>query len=143
MTSVNTTINKPLAEVWKAFTSANHIKEWNAANADWHTTHVDQNFVKGGSFSYRMEAKDGSMGFDYSGTYDEIAEGKTIDYTLDDGRKVKISFTEKDGSTVVEESFEPEASNSEEIQRQGWQAILDNFKKHVEGCDAHKKDITY
>ncbi|MGB5435471.1 MAG: SRPBCC domain-containing protein, partial [Maribacter sp.] len=102
------------------------------ANDDWHTTKAENDLRAGGKFCSRMEAKDGSMGFDFGGIYDEVVPKEHISYTLDDGRKVTIDFSETENGIAVSETFEPEGQNPTEMQRQGWQAILDNFKEYAE-----------
>ena len=119
-------------KVWKLWTSPEHITKWNNASDDWYSPHSENDLREGGRFRTRMEAKDGSMGFDFSGTYDKVIPNKHIAYTLDDGRKVVVSFTAKDNGTFVEETFEAETIHGEDMQKAGWQAILDNFKKYAE-----------
>lgn len=131
--TVSTTIIAPLGRVWDLFTGPLHIIHWSHASDDWQTSYAESDFRPGGAFLSRMEAKDGSEGFDFSGRFTEIIPGKSIAYTLDDGRNVDILFRETAGRTLVMESFETEDLNSAEIQRDGWQAILDNFRKYVEG----------
>ena len=106
--------------------------QWNNASDDWHTPRAENDLRAGGKFLYRMEAKDGSMGFDFSGEYDEIVEFKLIRYTLADSRKVTIEFSGTGNVTQIVETFEAETENSAELQQYGWQCILDNFKKHAE-----------
>ena len=130
--TVSTTVNKPALEVWEKFTNPTEITNWNFAIPEWHSPSASSDLVPGGKFNYRMEARDGSMGFDFTGTFDEIEEGKRLTYTLDDGRKAEILFDEKDGVTTITENFEAEASNPADMQQQGWQAILNNFKKYAE-----------
>lgn len=130
--TVHTIINAPIQKVWKCFTTPEHILNWNAASDDWHTTAVRNDLQVGGGFSYRMEAKDGSFGFDFDGIYNEIQENKLITYSIADGRNVKISFNNLGNKTEVEELFEAESENPVELQRNGWQAILDNLKQYVE-----------
>jgi uncharacterized protein YndB with AHSA1/START domain len=132
MITVKTTVNAPVEKAWEFWTSPVHIMKWNAANEDWHTTKSENDLRKGGSFSSRMEAKDGSFGFDFGGIYDEVKPNEHIAFTMGDGRKVKVDFKSNGGQTEVIESFDPESQNSEELQRSGWQAIMDNFKKYVE-----------
>ncbi len=132
MITVQTSINAPIEVVWKCWTTPEDITKWYSASETWHTPRAANDLRKGGSFSFRMEAKDGSMGFDFAGTYDEIILHREINCTLADGRKVKIVFLPEEGTVKVEESFDPESTNSIEIQRNGWQAILDNFKQYVE-----------
>ncbi|MEO7266264.1 MAG: SRPBCC family protein [Ferruginibacter sp.] len=130
--TINSSINAPVEKVWNFWTSPEHITQWNNASDDWHTTRAENDVRSGGKFLSRMEAKDGSMGFDFGGTYDEVRENEYMEYTIGDGRKVKINFISIGNNTEVEESFEAESTNSLEMQRTGWQNILDNFKKHVE-----------
>jgi uncharacterized protein YndB with AHSA1/START domain len=122
----------PVQKAWELWTSPEHIIRWNAASEDWHTTKAQNDLRKGGKFSSRMEAKDGSFGFDFEGTYDDVIIHQLIEYTMSDGRKVSIKFTEKEGDTYLQEVFEPENEHSSELQRQGWQAIMDNFKRYAE-----------
>lgn len=135
MLTIQTTIKSKLEKVWKFYTSAEHIVKWNSAFPDWHTTKSENDLKVGGKFLSRMEAKDKSAGFDFTGIYDKIRIHKLIAYTMDDGRKAGISFKEIPGGTEVTINFEAESENPEEIQRKGWQAILDNFKKYVEEND--------
>lgn len=130
--AINIEINAPIEKVWTYFSEPEHITKWNNASDDWFTPNSTNDFKVGGSFNNRMEAKDGSIGFDFTGTYDAITPHEYIEYTLTDGRKVKIIFSSKDDKTKMEESFEAETSNKEEVQKKGWQSILDNFKKYVE-----------
>jgi uncharacterized protein YndB with AHSA1/START domain len=129
---IHTEVNVPVEKVWKYWISAEDIIHWNHASIDWHTPKAANDFRIGGSFNFRMEAKDGSMGFDFGGVYDKIVLLKQIEYTLGDGRKVKIQFTTESGKTKISESFEAENENPVEMQRNGWQSILDNFKKYAE-----------
>jgi uncharacterized protein YndB with AHSA1/START domain len=130
--TVETLIDAPLEKVWECFTNPSDVKQWNNASPDWHTPAAQNDLRKGGNFSYRMEAKDGSFGFDFGGVYDEVVEKELIEYTMGDGRTVKVLFKEEDGQTEVVETFEAEDQNSLEMQQAGWQAILDNFKNYVE-----------
>ncbi|HEY2721887.1 MAG TPA: SRPBCC family protein [Chitinophagaceae bacterium] len=130
--TVKTTVNAPTEKVWKYWTSPEHITEWNNASDDWHTPWAKNDLRVGGNFSSRMEARDGSMGFDFSGVYDAINPGEYIEYTIGDGRKVKVNFSAEGKSTNVVEIFEAESTNSLEMQRGGWQAIMDSFKKYTE-----------
>ena len=130
--TVENIINAPVEKVWDYWTKPEHITKWNNASDDWHTPRAENDLQVDGSFVSRMEAKDGSMGFDFSGTYDAIRNKEYIEYTLTDGRKVKIFFSVQANSTKVVESFEAENTNSIEMQQGGWQAILDNFKKYTE-----------
>lgn len=129
---IKATINENINTVWNLFTDPKHIVNWNTASEDWHTTKAENDFRKGGKFSYRMEAKDGSFGFDFEGIYDEIIKNEIITYTLLDNRIVKVHFLENEDKTIIAELFEPENQNSYELQKFGWQSILNNFKKYVE-----------
>lgn len=131
--SVEALIEAPIAKAWKAWTTPADIMQWNNASPDWHTPRAENDLRTGGSFSSRMEAKDGSFGFDFGGVYDQVVEHQIIAYTMSDGRKVEVHFTEmEDGKTHVFETFDAESTNPVEMQKAGWQAILDNFKKYVE-----------
>ena len=130
--TVENTINAPVEKVWQYWTKPEHITQWNNASDDWHTPRAENDLRAGGSFVSRMEAKDGSFGFDFGGVYDAITTNEYLEYTLGDGRKVKINFTADGNKTKISESFEAESINSTEMQRGGWQAILDNFKKYTE-----------
>lgn len=131
--TVQTAVNAPVEKVWKAWTTPEDIVEWNNASDDWCTKKAEVDLRVGGKFSSIMAARDGSAEFDFSGIYSVVEENKQIEYAMEDGRKVSVSFAEADGKTTVTETFDLENENSEELQRTGWQAILDNFKKHVEG----------
>ncbi len=130
--TIKASIKSSLNKVWGYWTSPEHIVKWNTASEDWHTTKADNDLRVGGKFMSRMEAKDGSFGFDFEGTYDEVVPHKRIAYTLDDNRKVVVTFTEKEGKTEVVETFETETENPVAMQRSGLQAILDNFKVYTE-----------
>jgi uncharacterized protein YndB with AHSA1/START domain len=130
--AVETTVNAPVEKVWQYWTEPRHIMRWNNASADWCTTKAENDLREGGSFSATMAAKDGSFSFDFGGVYDKIKQHELIEYTLGDGRKVKVVFTSSGDQTKVVEDFEAENQNSIELQKGGWQAIMDNFKKHVE-----------
>ena len=129
--SVDTTVAAPIERVWRAYTTPDDIKQWNAASDDWHTTAATVDLREGGDFSSRMEAKDGSAGFDFAGTYTKIIEGKRIEYRFGD-RTAQIDFEEGPNGVQVRVTFDAETTNSVEMQKQGWQAILDNFARHVE-----------
>jgi uncharacterized protein YndB with AHSA1/START domain len=118
--------------VWKLWTTPEDIIHWNNASDDWHTPKASNDLKAGGTFLYRMEAKDGSFGFDFGGVYDKIKLKESIEYTLGDERKVEINFTSTGSETKVVEIFEAESQNSLELQRNGWQSILNNFKKYAE-----------
>ncbi|WP_053977720.1 SRPBCC family protein [Mangrovimonas xylaniphaga] len=130
--TVETTINAPIELVWDFWTSPEHITHWNFASDTWCCPKAENDVRPGGGFSWRMEAKDGSMGFDFEGMYQEVIPLKLITSKLLDARKVSIHFTTKDNLVTVKETFESENTNPIDLQRSGWQAILDNFKKHVE-----------
>src|SRR5690554_1327281 len=130
--TIQATVNAPISEVWKYWTDPRHIVNWNNASDDWHTPTSENDLRVGGKFLSRMEAKDGSFGFDFGGTYTEVEPHQRIAYDMTDERSVEADFTEEDGKTRIVQTFDPEHQNSVEMQRQGWQAILDNFKKYVE-----------
>ncbi len=130
--SVGTIINVPLPLVWHYWTMPEHIIKWNHASDDWQTSRAQNDLQVGGKFSSRMEAKDGSVGFDFEGMYDIVILHQIIEYTLTDGRKVKIVFDERDDKTSLVETFDAENQNPIELQRFGWQSIIDNFKKYAE-----------
>jgi len=132
MITVEATVKAPIEKVWQFWAGPEHIIQWNTASDDWHTTKSENDLREGGKFSARMEAKDGSMGFDFGGTYDDVQTNKLIAYTMGDGRKVKVTFESQGNQTLVTETFEAESQNPVEMQRGGWQAILDNFKKYAE-----------
>jgi uncharacterized protein YndB with AHSA1/START domain len=130
--TVEVSLNLPIEKVWDAWTKPEHITNWNAASDDWHTPRAENDLRIGGKFLSRMEAKDGSVGFDFNGVYDEVTLHEHIAYTMEGGRKVQILFTKSENQTIVTESFEAENENSIELQKNGWQSILDNFKKYAE-----------
>lgn len=132
MITIKNTVNAPIAKVWEYWNTPEHITKWSFASPDWHTPYAEADLREGGKFKSTMAAKDGSMSFDFGGIYTSVIPHKEIAYTMDDGRKVKITFTDMEGETKIEETFEPESENSEEMQRGGWQTILDNFKKYTE-----------
>ncbi len=132
LVTIEAKVNAPVDKVWELWTGPEHIIKWNAANEDWHTTSAENDLVIGGRFNSRMEAKDGSFGFDFGGIYSEVDEQERIVYTLDDGRKVWTTFTKVDGGTEVISTFEAESQNPVEFQKAGWQSILDAFKKYTE-----------
>ncbi|WP_215224867.1 SRPBCC family protein [Echinicola shivajiensis] len=129
---IKTTVNAPIEKVWKYWTEPEHITKWNAASDDWHCPSAANDLKKGGVFTARMEAKDGSMGFDFSGVYRDVIQEELITYDLEDGRNVQVVFKAEGDKTLIEETFDPESLNPLEMQRAGWQAILDNFAKYVE-----------
>jgi uncharacterized protein YndB with AHSA1/START domain len=130
--TVKVLINKDIETVWEKFTNPLDIEKWYFASEDWHTPRAENNLAVGGAFMYRMEAKDGSFGFDLKGLYTEIQHFKNIHFNLEDGRKVNVSFEATEKGVMVTEIFEPESENPLEMQQNSWQAILDNFKKYVE-----------
>ncbi|KHD35440.1 polyketide cyclase [Clostridium acetobutylicum] len=130
--TIETTVNAPIDMVWEVWTEPEHIKSWNHASDDWHTTEAKNDLRVGGRFVSKMEAKDGSFGFDFGGTYNEVRLYEFISYIMDDDRSVEITFKPEKDKTYIVESFEAEKSNPIDLQQKGWQAILDNFKKYVE-----------
>lgn len=130
--TIETLITAPIEKVWDFWNEPKHITQWNAASEDWHTPQASNDLRPGGRLSSRMEAKDGSFGFDFEGTYTDVVPLSVISYTLEDGRTVTITFSSKGNQTLIKESFDAEGTNSIERQQAGWQAILDNFKKYVE-----------
>lgn len=125
-------IAAPINQAWIAYTHPKHVVKWNFASPDWHCPIAKNELKPGGKFSYRMEAKDGSMGFDFEGIFQEIKPNHGLSYVMEDGREVEMILEESGGKTEITVKFDPEKMNSEELQKGGWQAILDNFKKHVE-----------
>lgn len=132
LVTVSVLVNAPVETVWNNWTQPHHICKWNHASDDWHTTKAEVDLQIGGKFVARMESKDGKMGFDFGGTYTKIDKHQRMEYTLDDDRKVIVTFTTKENSTLVTEKFELENENTEELQIKGWKAILDNFKNYTE-----------
>lgn len=130
--TVETLVRAGLAQTWDAYNDPADIKQWNSAQEDWHTTHSTVDLREGGKFLSRMEAKDGSMGFDFEGTYTRVEPMQVIEYRMDDGREASIGFTERPEGTLVKVAFDAEMENPPELQRAGWQAILDNFGRYVE-----------
>jgi uncharacterized protein YndB with AHSA1/START domain len=129
--TVETTVAAPIEEVWRAYTTPLDIKQWNAASDDWHTTAATVDLRIGGAFSSRMEAKDGSMGFDFAGTYTNVVKNKQIEYSVGD-RAARVDFADSPEGVTVRVTFDSEPTHSVERQRDGWQAILNNFARHVE-----------
>lgn len=132
MITVQTKIQASIDKIWDLWTLPEHIIQWNMASEDWHTPFAENDLKVGGRFKSTMASKDGTMSFDFVGTYSAILDKKLIAYTIEDGRVVIIVFEELEDGFEVREYFEPESVNSEELQYQGWQAILDNFKRYVE-----------
>ncbi len=129
--TIETIVKAPINKVWSAWTSPEDIKQWNAASDDWHTTQAVVDLREGGAFSSRMEAKDGSFGFDFAGTYTKIVPNELLEFTFGD-RAAKVEFLNGENGVMVRETFDAETEHPIEMQRQGWQAILNNFAKHVE-----------
>jgi uncharacterized protein YndB with AHSA1/START domain len=132
MLTVKVDINASIQKVWDYFTTPQHIMQWNNASNDWHCPAATNAVKKGGQFCYTMAAKDGTMQFDFIGIFDDVLAEELLLITLGDNRKMKVSFASIGDVTEVVENFEPETQNSIELQQQGWQAILNNFKKYVE-----------
>lgn len=130
--TVECTVNAPVSKVWSLWTLPEHIVNWNFASEDWHSPRATSDFRVGGTFKYRMEARDGSFGFDLFGVFEELVPNERIVYSLEDGRKVIIAFVAQGDQTKITEAFEAEKQNSLELQQAGWQAILNNFKKYAE-----------
>jgi uncharacterized protein YndB with AHSA1/START domain len=130
--TVETTVNAPIQKVWDYWTKPEYITKWNAASDDWHTPWAENELKVGGKFKARMEARDGSFGFDFEGTYNDVQDQKYLEYTIADGRKVQVSFSSQAEATKVVETFEAEDTHSIEMQKEGWQAIMNNFKKYAE-----------
>lgn len=130
--TIEATVNAPVTKVWQYWNEPAHIKQWAFAADTWHAPKAVNDLRVGGKFSTTMAAKDGSASFDFCGIYTDIIENELIAYEMEDGRKVKITFSEQNGVTHVVETFDPENENPLEMQRDGWQAILNNFKAHAE-----------
>lgn len=130
--TVETTVNAPVSKAWTYWSEPKHITQWCQPSPEWHAPHAENDFRKGGKFTTTMAAKDGSMSFDFNGEYTAVDENQLIEYTIEDGRTVSITFTEKGNQTHIRETFEMENQNPEEMQRGGWQAIIDSFKKYTE-----------
>ncbi len=134
--TVEAEIAAPVEKVWRFWTSPEHITRWNTASDDWHTPRAENDLRVGGKFKSRMEAKDGSMGFDFEGVYEAVKMHERIEYVMSDGRKVRVIFSDAGNKTVVTETFDAETENPIELQRNGWQAILDHFKQYTEMTQA-------
>lgn len=130
--SIETTVNAPIQRVWEAWMTPEDVKRWNFASDDWCCPKASIDRKVGGKFNNRMEAKDGSTGFDFEGTFTLINEPYSLEYALEDNRKVNVAFSETDSGVLVVETFDAEDESPAELQKQGWQSILNNFKKHVE-----------
>ncbi|MBK9339290.1 MAG: SRPBCC family protein [Rhodoferax sp.] len=129
--TIETTVKAPIAKVWAAWTTPDDIKQWNAASHDWHTTQAVVDLREGGAFSSRMEAKDGSFGFDFAGIYTKVVSNELLEFTFGD-RAAKVEFLNGENGVLGRETFDAETEHPIEMQRQGWQSILNNFAKHVE-----------
>ncbi|WP_395044028.1 SRPBCC domain-containing protein [Flavobacterium sp.] len=132
MITVETTINASIEKVWDYWTNTNHIVNWNNASDDWYCPKASNNLIVGGKFNFQMASKDGKISFDFEGEYSKIEKFLIIEYSIIDGRKVNINFKKEKNNIIITQSFEAENENSEELQRNGWQNILDNFKKYTE-----------
>ena len=132
MITVQCKVNAPIATVWECWTTPEHIMKWNNASDDWHTPYAENNLHVDGKFKSTMASKDGTISFDFEGEYTLVEQNKAIEYVMADGRKVEISFTTTPDGVEIIENFDPESVNPEEMQKGGWQAILNNFKKYVE-----------
>jgi len=129
---VETTVNVDAKKAWESFTEPRHIMKWNSASDDWHCPASTNDVRPGGKFSATMAARDGSMSFDFEGVYDEVDPGKSFSYTMADDRRCEVTFSESDGKTTVTEIFDAENMNPVEMQREGWQSILEKYKKYTE-----------
>ncbi len=129
--TIETRVDGDAQTVWQAWTTPADIMQWNAASDDWHTTASTVDLRVGGRFTSRMEAKDGSMGFDFAGTYTRVEPPTLLAYRLEDDREVTVAFIEDAGDILVRETFDAETVNDPEMQRQGWQAILDRFARYI------------
>ncbi|QNK63219.1 SRPBCC family protein [Pedobacter sp. PAMC26386] len=132
---VEASTHVPIAKVWKAWNTPGDIMQWNTADPSWHSPSSENDLIVGGKFKHRMEAKDGSFGFDFEGIYDKVELHKEITYTLGDGRKATTLFVEQNGKTSIATTFDAETENDPEFQKQGWQAILNNFVKYIESTN--------
>jgi len=130
--TVETTVNAPIGKVWKYWSEPQHITKWSFASPDWHTPEAENDLRTGGKFRSVMAAKDGSMSFEFGGEYTDVKNNERIAYVLSDGRKVDITFSGTEKGVKLVENFEAENQNPIEMQKEGWQAILDNFKKYTE-----------
>ncbi len=125
-------VKAPIAAVWQAWTTPDDIVQWNNASDDWHTPYARADIREGGTFLSRMEARDGSAGFDFEGTYTRVVPHQAIDYVMSDGRRAETTFTPERGGVTIRTTFDAETEHSAEMQQQGWQAILDSFTRYVE-----------
>ena len=132
MITVTVQIKAPIDMVWDCFANPKHIVNWNFASPDWHAPSAENDLSVNGIFKYNMAAKDGTFSFDFGGTYTKVEPHKTIEYTMNDGRKAIVQFNEIGNETEIIQMFDPENENSEDLQKGGWQAILNNFKNYTE-----------
>lgn len=130
--TIEAVVDASKEKVWECWTKPEHIVNWNSASDDWHSPKAENDLKPGGRFNYRMEAKDGSEGFDFTGTYDEVLPYERINYTMDDDRRVWTTFTDREGKTYIESIFEAENHFPVEMQKEGWQSILNRFKAYTE-----------
>lgn len=130
--TIEAVVDESKEKVWECWTKPEHIVNWNSASDDWHSPKAENDLKPGGRFNYRMEAKDGSEGFDFTGTYDEVLPYERINYTMDDDRRVWTTFTDREGKTYIESIFEAENHFPVEMQKEGWQSILNRFKAYTE-----------
>lgn len=130
--TIQTVVNAPIAKVWERWNAPEHVTRWAFASDDWEAPSAENDLRDGGRFTTVMAAKDGSASFDFAGTYTAVKENELIEYNMSDGRHVKTEFTQTPDGVQITQSFDPEDENPEEMQRDGWQSILDNFKKYVE-----------
>lgn len=130
--TIEAKVNVPVEQVWKYWNTPTDVMQWNSADPNWHSPSSEIDLKVGGRFKHRMEAKDGSFGFDFEGIYDKIIPNKEITYTMGDGRKSTTLFTEKEGGTLIQTTFDSETVNTPEVQKQGWQAILNSFVRYAE-----------
>ena len=130
--TVDAMVNAPIAKVWESWTHPQHITKWNQASDDWHTPYAENDCRTGGKFKSTMASKDGKMSFDFEGVYSLVIQHERIEYAMPNGREVKIIFEGSGNQTKVTETFDPEREHSLELQRAGWQAIMNSFKKYTE-----------
>jgi len=134
--TIESVVHAPIASVWRAYTKPEHITQWNQASDDWHCPRAENDLRVGGRYVARMEAKDGSFGFDLEGIYSEVTLQKSLAYVMGDGRHVRVTFEDQNGATKVRTLFDAETQNSPKMQRDGWQAILDNFARYAAHAQA-------
>jgi uncharacterized protein YndB with AHSA1/START domain len=130
--TVESVVNAPIEKVWRSWTEPESIMQWCQASDDWHAPYAENDLRKDGKFKTTMAARDGSVSFDFEGVYTNVVHHQLIEYAMSDGRKVSIRFSPEGNTTRVVETFDAESTNSLELQKQGWQSILDNFKKYTE-----------